>query len=382
MKATIRDPGTLSALKPLEVVSYLRAAGWSKLEEQSGRWATWVRNQDDEEFEIALPLTTQYRDFALRMSDVLQVLEAVEKRSQPEIWRDLLLTSADVVQVRLTDSDLADGSLPLEEAAGLVQKATDMMLAAACAAVGPRAYFPSKRPGPATEYLRQIRLRQTEGGSFGLTILSRVPPSLAADNGQFLELEEPFERRVTQTLAKSLTSVRTACEKAASTGKVESFVSAVSQGVSANLCDALVGMGTGGDAGRSLQISLSWARHRPLDPRRCVAGDAFFPPDAFPLIQEAGVYLKESTPREEFEARGPVVKLERADGTPTGKVTIHCFVDDQARKVSVDLPESQYHDAVTAHDSGSVVRCLGVLTREGRSFRLHDCYGFSVEPSE
>ena len=100
------------------------------------------------------------------------------------------------------------------------------------------------------------------------------------------------------------------------------------------------------------------------------------------MIKEAAVYLKETSSREEFEARGPVVKLERADGVPTGKVTIHCFVDEQPRKVAVELSDPQYQDAVTAHKEGQVIRCSGVLMREGRAFRLHEPYNFGVEEEE
>lgn len=382
MKATIRDIATLSALKPLEVVSYLRASGWQKTSERPGKWAAWVRKQDEEEFEIAVPLTTHFRDFALRMSDALRVLEVAEDRSQLEILRDLLVTSADVVRVRLADRELSDGSVPLEEGAQFFQKARDMMLAAACAAIGPRAYFPSKRPTEAMDYLRKARLGQTEQGSFVLTIISRVPPSLATENGQLFDVEEPFERRVIQTLATSLMAIRSASDDAASTGKVESFVAAVSKGVSANLCDALVGMGTCADSNRSLEINFSWSRSRPLDPQLEIPSEVNFSPDAFPVIEEASVYFKESTPREEFVARGPVVRLERADGAATGKVTIHCFVDGQPRKVLVELGEPQYHQAVSAHDENRIARCSGVLMREGRGFRLHEPYDFMSESDE
>ena len=80
MKATIRDVGALSALKPLEVVSYLRSTGWSAGREVSSRWSQWTLEFDETEtFEIAVPLTHSFRDFAARMQEVLQTLEAVEE---------------------------------------------------------------------------------------------------------------------------------------------------------------------------------------------------------------------------------------------------------------------------------------------------------------
>jgi hypothetical protein len=290
----------------------------------------------------------------------------------------LLVTSADVIRVRLAHRELEDGSLPLEEGALFFQKAKDMMLAAACATAGPRAYFPSKKPNQAMDYLRKTRLGQTEPGSFVLTIISRVPPSLSASNGALFEMEEPFERRVALTLAQSLTAVGTAAASAASTGSVESFISAVPKGVSANLCDALVGMTGSLDSRRALEVAFSWSRNRPLSSDQSIPGKILIPPDAMPMIAEAGRYFKETSPREDFELRGPVVKLERAENAATGRVTVLGFVDDQPRKVTFELSEPNYHQAITAHKQEQTVVCYGVLLREGWAFRLSDPHDFSI----
>ena len=192
------------------------------------------------------------------------------------------------------------------------------MLAAACAAVKPRMYYPSRKPAQAMDYIRRARLGQTEPGSFILTIISPVPPSLMDRSGQHIGLDEPYERHVTRTLAFALDSVRQAAEDAATTGQVDSFVQAVPRGVSANLCDALVGMGSFPEGNRTLGIEFSWSRSRPIDPGAHLPSRIVLNTDVFPVIREAAVYLKESSPREEFELQGFVVKLERPEGSPVG----------------------------------------------------------------
>jgi len=380
MNARITDATALSALRPLEVVSYLRSNGWRKSREKAGNWSTWLRaDQEGEEFEITVPLNHQFRDFAARMGDVLNVLEAFEGRSQIQIHQDLLVTGADVVRLRLADAELADASVPLDEGATFIQKAKDMVLAAACAAVNPRMYYPSRKSAQAMDYIRRARLGQTEPGSFIITIISPVPPSLAGPSGQIFELEEPYERRVTQMLASSLNTVQQAAEDAAATGNVDSFVRAVPSGVSANLCDALAGMGSSTEGGRALDVQFSWSRSRPLASESLVPSKILFNTDVFPVVRQAAVYLKESSPREEFEIRGSVVKLERPEGADTGKATIHGLIDDHPRKVVVELRDADYHEAVTAHDQARFVRCSGVLVREGRGFRLHEPYDFAIE---
>ena len=379
MKVSVRDAATLSALRPLEVVSYLRSTGWSKAAEQPNRVSIWLfRDAAGEEFEIALPLSHSFRDFALRMGDALRTLEAVENRSQMEILRDLLVTSADVVRVRLIDSEPADGSLPLEDGAQFFLRAKEMVLAAACAASGPRAYYPSKKPTQAMEYLRKARLGQTEQGSFVLTIISPVAPSLSGENGHPFEIDDPFERRVTLTLASALAATRIAAEAAASSGSLQSFIEAVPKGVSANLCDSLVGMTAQSGVTHDLELAFTWSRSRPLVPETLTPNKIIVPADAMPMIDEAARYFKETSPREDFELRGPVVRLERAEGAPVGRVTVLGFVDQQPRKVKIELGDADYHRAVVAHDRQQAVSCYGVLVREGHSFRVSDPHDFLV----
>lgn len=383
MKASIYDAATLSALRPLEVVAYLRATGWNKKSESHGKWSLWyLKDADGNDFELGVPLSPVLRDFAARMSDALRVLETVEERSQLEILRDLLVTSADVIRIRFTDGELADGSVPLEDGSQYFQSAKELMLAAACAAVMPRAYYPSRRSAEAMDYLRNVRLGQTEFGSFVLTILSRVPPSLTVGGGKPLENGEPFERRVTQVLSKSLEAVRTAAEEAVSTGRVESFVEAAGEGVSANLCDAVAGLGQSPTGSRNLQFSFSWSRSRPLLAPASVPNMILLPADAFPVIHEAALHLKESPSVEDFEARGPVIKLEKAERASKGSITIHCPVEGQLRKVTVELSDPDYRRAVTAHYKGQTVRCSGALIREGRTLWLRESRGFAIESTD
>ncbi len=105
MNVKIIDVGPLSALRPLEVVSYLRSSGWTKAAEKPGNWSRWVRaDYEGEEFEVTVPLNHQFRDFAVRMGDVLQVLAVFEARSQLKILRDLIVTGSEVIRLRLSSS--------------------------------------------------------------------------------------------------------------------------------------------------------------------------------------------------------------------------------------------------------------------------------------
>lgn len=376
MKVSIRDPASVAALRPLEVASYLRSTGWTQVQAREGRFAIWTHAGDHE---AMLPLTRDARDFALRMGDLLAALSRVEDRSQAVILSDLLVTGADVIRIRLADDDLADGSMPIEEHTRTAQKLRDLMMAAACSAIEQRPVWHTRKPDRAVDYLRGVRVGQTERGSYVLTIISRVPPMLSAEGERlFGEADEPYERRVTAGLAVALASVERAAESAAATGTSDQFEAAVRRGVSANLCEAIAGLSEESDARRAIDFGFSWSRNRP--PGREQISRVVIARDRIPYVQEAARLLRERAPIEGFELEGPVVRLEREEGSPSGFATVYAVVDETPRRIRLELAEANYVLAVDAHRQGTDVRCIGRLVREGRGFALKDPAGFSVRP--
>ena len=373
MRVDIRDVDSVKALNPLEIASYLRASNWTQADVSKGRYAVWVLHDD---VEAMVPLRTDTADYALRMGDLLRTLSVVEDRSQAELLTDLLTTNADVVRLRLVDDDLSDGSMPIEDYTRTTQKARDLLMAAACSAIQPRAVWPNRKPDEAMGYLRGVRMGQTERGSYVLKIISRVPPKLASTQarlgfaeGQEEELEdEPFARRVTTTLASGLSQAESAAAAAAASGTVDEFESAVASGVSANFCEALAGLADDGDSRRRVDVSFTWARTRPN--RAEVAQRVTLSPDRVPFLREAARVLRDRSPVEGFELKGPVTKLERTDTSGPGIVTVHALVDQTVKRVRLELTDTDYTMAVEAHGEGRDIACTGRLVREGRSFTL------------
>ena len=370
MRAVISDLDTLRALKPLELVQYLRAKGWQQDSDLGTKATLWVRPDGDDN-EIVLPKRRDFGDFDLRMSEVLRTLAKTEARSQLDILRDVQTASADLVRLRAPARDAVDGSLAIEAAVSLVESARDLMLAAACAAIDKRSHFATRKAQQATDYLQRVRMGQTERGSFVLTILSPVPPALKSEQGALFPVQppDPYERTVTRTLARSLAAVSVAAETAAAQGDMQPFIDAVQWGVSANLCEAIVRI-SHVSIDEGIDVSIAWS------PSRMVAGDTphriRLQGDAIPLIEEAGRLFRETSPVDDFELQGAVIGLHRPEGAPVGRITVAGFVEGQARKVQIDLPEPDYLKAITAHEQEAIVLCTGELVKQGRSYRLQN----------
>jgi len=383
MRATIRDQETLKTIRPLELVSYLRAQGWrqlSEIDEKSALWGGPCRDHGHEDEEVVVPLRQETGDFALRLSEVLRTLEQVEHRSQLEILRDLLTSSSDLIRVHAPASQTSSGSIPLDLGVRFVEEARNLVLAAACSAVDPRPYYARRKPAQANEYLSRVRMGQTERGSFVLTILSPVPPGLRSAEPYDAASSEPFERKVSQTLASALAAARVAAQRAAVNGDVQPFREAVIAGVSANLCDALVGLGRVSSVD-GVEVAISWSRNRPLHHQQAQTKYQFSP-DMVPILEEASRLFKEAEPRDDVEIQGFVIDLHREEGAPSGRVAVSALVDEDIRKVGIELPEDEYAVALRAHAEERRIRATGDLVKQGRSYRLLNPRQVAVVPED
>src|SRR6185295_3097822 len=166
--------------------------------------------------------------------------------------------------------------------------------------------------------LRKVRLGQTERGSYVFTLISPVSPALR--DATAIATEEPFERRVVETLAGALRATRQAAlVSAIRGGDMEPFKNAITQGVSANLFEAISGLSEASGE-QPLEVSFAWARSRALT--------ANFPTrvrltqDIIPSIREAARVFRATEPLPDFELVGSVVALRREEGAPSGTVTV------------------------------------------------------------
>lgn len=363
---------TGDAVAPTSVMAYLRARGWQQRPSYTDRATIWTLADEEAQdaYEILLPLSKDVRDFRSRMAEVMRTLEVAEQRSAAQIIDDLQAATADVVRIRLHTPGQG-GALPLEVGARLFPQARDLLLAAACGAIEPRAVYRARRPRAAHEYLQRVQLGQTESGSYVIKLYSPVPMALADGDG----IEEPFERQVTRTLYRALLACRSAAAHAAAHGTLDAFEHAVEQGASANLCAAVAAMGADWPIA-AVDFGVSWSTARP---GRDLPGEVVtFHEELLPILAEAGRVLRARTPEEEFEVRGHVIRLHRPEGETGGTVTVSAPIEGKSHKIPMALSEAQYEIAVRAHAQEAMISCTGELWRHGRSFALQSPRDFRM----
>ena len=367
----------LRAIGPTKLVSYLKSRGWLKKAGNSILSSIWThRDQNGEEYEVLVPLEQNLDDYAPRVGDLLTTIAELENRRIDSIITDFANSTSDIIRIKAYSQRLASEKNPLEDAVRLTEKARDLILAAANSTIYPKAYHQARRSSQVDSYLKNVEMGQTEKGSFIFTVLVTVPPALTAmEFENESELEEPFERRVNKQLFQALNACKAACSEAILSSDIRPFEKAISQGVSANLCEALVGLdeSCGGDG---LDLSMSWSLGR-LAPVS-IPSHIRFNSDAIPLIKEAARVFKENNPREDFELEGLVIRLSKEDTTSPG-ATILGIVDGRPVKVMVKLGQDDHQKAIAAYKEGIPIRCAGELSRKGNVYYLENPRKFLLQ---
>ena len=363
MKVEIQDRDALARLSLLDVRAYLDSQGWSA----AGRYGTVAtiyeaRDSAGKNFELLLPMKESLADYAARMGDIVGTLADVEGRDEIAVFHDLVKAGFDVVRFRAPNADDA-GTIALQSGVALYDHARDVIAAAANAAVKPKRAYRGNSSGKAKEYLDTLRLGQTEVGSYVMTVLSPVQPTLSSDQTSlFPEIDvgdEPFSRAVTLTLVRSLRAAKVAVNEAVATGRLDPFEAAIDSGVSSNLCEAIARLA---QQGTGVDISLTWSRVR----RGPEAKASYsFTEDNARVLSEAATAFRESEPQTDITIEGFVIALDRKPEEFDGKAKIRGFVDGRVKTISAEFLFADYKKVVGAFDRKLRVRVDGDLVKKG-----------------
>ena len=362
MRTRILDAGALTAISPGALAAYVRGEGWTKTEAY-GDHADIYTGEDRPE--IIVPRTDRLGDYASVVSRLIGAFGELNSHDELTIYRDLIGADQDVVRVRATGSE-DDGSIFLDGGVEMVSQAREMLLAAACAAKAPQRIYRAGANREAAEYMKHVRLGQTEHGSFVVTLMAPVPPLLQPmlDDSWANFDDEPYERQVTRRLVLALKASRDAAERAHSGEGEGAFERAVDAGVSANLCEAVARLI---EQSNGLEVSVSWAKTRPTPENR--QSIRFSESDAGTLKEAARTFLAKE-PELDVTLFGSVHKLTRDRFEADGFVTFKVDMDGKTKSVVSLLDQNNYSVALGAHDARNPVILNGDLERVGQRWRV------------
>ena len=363
MNASVSDQNALLAVSPRALLAYARTAGWSKVDTYGDHSDVYAGPSLPE---IIVPRTRELGDYALVVARLIGIFARAAEVGEATLYNDLLTADRDAIRVRAAGG-AGDGTVDLDSGVKMVRGARDLVLAAACSLREQRPLYRTGANREANDFLRQMRLGQTEHGSFVVTLLTPAILPLAQDIlSPYHEIDTTITtRKVTLRLARALMAARGAAETA-SGGDANAFPQAVVHGVSANLCEALVDLI---EPFPALDISITWAR---TDQMRTARQTVRFTGDDVPILRAATQSFRSREPQPDVQLTGSVHILRRDESERDGTVTIRTPVAGAIRSVQAVLTQSDYHRAIQAHEERASVIVTGDLERIGQRWHLHN----------
>ena len=356
------DRDALFAVSPVALSAYARSAGWVKVDTFGDHSDVYAA---DGLPEIILPRTQNLADYAIVTSQLIEIFARADETDEISLYRVLVTADRDVIRVRAASDH--DGSVTVNDGINLVAGARDMLLAAACSLQSPRPLYRAGANKEASEYMRRVRLGQTEQGSFVVTLLSPVvPPPTQPPLFPDPDLDDaPLERRVTRRLAEALIATRKATERIVG-GDTAAFTDAVDHGASANLCEALAQLV---EPFPSLDVSLIWSCTLP---QKTLQEVVRFTQDDAPILSEAARSFRNRAPILDGRVCGSVQRLTREESEIDGSIALRVSIDEKIESVTALLNQVDYDLAIQAHQQRKQVVAEGDLERVGQRWHLQN----------
>jgi hypothetical protein len=276
---------------------------------------------------------------------------------------DIFTLNHDTVRVRLQGGVHDLGRVKLSEAADMVRGVREMFFAGAVTVERRQPVFQGRSTQRVEDYMDSLEIAAPEKGSFVVKVLAPIPREL--DHYARVDKsgpEDPFSRQATSNMLQAVDATIVAAKEAKAKSNLDLFKDHVSEGVTANLCEALTHV-SGSSPLVSVSVGATWSTLKPSrleTPRRTIV-----PADLLPLIEKAAPILRGRRPEDPITVVGLVFLLKEEKKRGSQAVGIENRTTTGPRKVRVALSHGQYKRAIEAHGVDALVRVVGQVKRRG-----------------
>jgi hypothetical protein len=259
----------------------------------------------------------------------------------------------DVTYLRAANDYAITDTIPFEAASTVIGSARKLLRAVGTTAWNERGEIGGNYARQGDAVLRRARMDHTQEGSFVIPILIPLPyteeiPAEAhtADLELFQAAPEPFERRVTRTLAQSLMAVKEIIVEPESSPSVRDLHTVVARGVSREFCSALAKI-LAEPSVSEFETIFDWASAVPAPVT--IPDSVSIESDASEKIEEAAEKLKKHRIDSTSSFSGNIVELRHVGDDPFGFATISTVRRGRRSEIRVRLPYGAYQEAVIWH---------------------------------
>ncbi|WP_329176037.1 hypothetical protein [Streptomyces sp. NBC_01477] len=344
-----------------EVVSYLARSGWRR--SLAGDFAEIWQYLLDENVTVMVPKVETAPDFNRTVQVLTRELAQTENRNASEIEQEILRQFLDVTDLRAQGDEIADGTIPLGAGINLFNSANRLMVSAAAATINRKGYYGRSIPHAAHDHARRLRLGQTRPGSYVVPIISNARFGAAIEyrrDEPRLDIQsddQRFDRRVLTTLSRALETLAEMTTVRDRLPSTDDIISSVDEGVSSELCSAVLGVIKQGVS--TFDVSFKWAPAAPVpvDLRDHVE----FTNESVLAVDEVKSKLKKSKTPTEQVVFGVIRRLSLSKNEDKGTVHMETAIHGKSRMVSFTLDLQTYRRAALYHGERRPVVVTGTL---------------------
>ena len=375
MQVDIHDAAALSAISASSLLAYLKAANWKQGDGLGKRAIIYTKQHDGRQWDILVPLKDTFADFSTNMAESIQVLSAIEQRSQLDVYHDLLAAGTDVIRLSTLNGYTAP-SFSLHDGGQLLSEAYTLLSAAARAAERPRAAYRGANSRDVSHFLDHVVPAPTDFRSFNLTLYS---PIMHYGQAEMLSntAQPPFSRRAVHALANGLSAADEAISESRATDSLEPFEQAVSAGVSANLCAAIAGLTEQSHQfGTGCSVDVRWAATQPQN--GAADTQARFSIHSVGVLNDARRYLLSRASFPDEHIVGDPVVLARKRDEQEGRALVLPNRADLPSRLEVRLAKSDYNKVIQAFREQVQIELDADIHPKGAGYELRNPHNVRV----
>ncbi|KEZ88699.1 hypothetical protein IO99_00525 [Clostridium sulfidigenes] len=373
--------------------NYLKNDGW-KLDESfpNKKVFLYKKKLDDDTFSITVPASSNFKDYSIRVNDIIELLSELYGKSSNIITERILNNSGDlyvidnkeieeikndkdIMSFRIMSKECENGSIPLEYGANIVEGLKKLILSAIFSEENPRPYF--FRPSRDTHIeLSRYKLAQTEVGSyiFNIEIENDYANQIEFDNTGIIQ-DISHQRKVIKRIQNGIQKVIQVRDNG---NTEELFKTGYKSGLNANMCDALLSL-KNEDNDLSIESTVKWSNKLPQP--YGIVDKVVLKNDDFYIIKNISEKYKENKPMN-TEVKGKITRLsnnKNSQGISIERnIVIKGKVDGKDRRIKVDLNDYDYMDACEAHKKDLEISVKGELTKNGKNWLIDNYKEFKV----
>jgi hypothetical protein len=328
-----------------QIRTYLKAEGWES-QPPGSAGTIWVRDG----VMVGVP---SENDPGIA-GGIVERIARQERRSPKDVALSIRYHLMDVTYLRAANDYAITDTIPFEAASTVISSARKLLRAVGTTAWNERGEIGGNYARQGDAVLQRARMDHTQEGSFIIPILVPLPYTeevprethLAADIELFQAAPEPFERRVTRTLAQSLMAVKEIIVEPESSPSVGDLHAVVARGVSREFCSALAKI-LAEPSVSEFETSFDWSSSVPAP--ETIPDAVSIESDASEKIEEAAEKLKKHRIDSTSTFSGNIVELRHVGDDPFGFATISTVRRGRRSEIRVRLLYETYQEAIIWH---------------------------------